>query len=169
MTITIDADAPRLLTDMPLLTSLDVEHLCDFSIDFDPIQSFPTSRGLRLNYVIRAGEVRGPRLRGEFLPGGGDWVTVDQDGIASLDVRATIRTHDGQIIYVTNTGRSHMSAEARTRLQGGALLKWDEIFARSSPLFETGAADYRWLNRAVTVAVNEFSARHVNYRIYSVK
>lgn len=60
-------------------------------------------------------------------------------------------------------------AEARARLEAGALLKWNEVFARSSPLFETGAANYRWLNRVVTIAINEFSRNHVNYRIYSVK
>ena len=158
-----------LLVDVPMLEKVEVEHICDFSIDFDPVQTFLTSRAFRQNYIIKSGQVRGPRLRGEFLPGGGDWLTVDQDGVAGLDVRATIRTDDGELIYVTNAGRGHTSAEARARLEAGALLKWNEVFARSSPLFETGAANYRWLNRVVTIAINEFSRNHVNYRIYSVK
>lgn len=169
MTDTLTAARPDALVDMPLLTSLEVEHLCDFSIHFEPLQSFVTARGARSIYVIRGGQVAGPRLNGEFLPGGGDWVTIDQNGVATLDVRATIRTDDGELIYFTNSGRARVPAEARSKLLSGKLLVWNEIYARSSPLFETGAEKYIWLNGMVSVAVNEFSLSQVNYRIYGVK
>ena len=39
-----------------------------------------------------------------MLPGGGDWLRVGTDGVGRIDVRATIRTHDGELVLLTNTG-----------------------------------------------------------------
>jgi hypothetical protein len=108
-------------------------------------------------------------LRGEFLPGGGDWITVGSDRVARLDVRATIRTHDDELVFVTVTGRATLSDDAIARLLAGQTIGWNEMHARSAPLFETGAADYSWLNSTVAIAVNELSLNHVHYRIYSVQ
>ncbi|SDR52841.1 Protein of unknown function [Rhizobiales bacterium GAS191] len=162
-------DPPQTLVDIPMSTRLDVEHLCDFSIDFEPVQRFNTPRGMRMIYVVKHGVAEGPRLRGEFLKGGGDWIIVGPDRVATLDVRATLKTDDGELIFVTNTGRARLTPEISAKLATGALIRWDEMFTRSSPLFETGAEKYAWLNSTVTIAVNEFSLSHVNYRIYSVK
>ena len=57
---------------------------------------------------------------------------------------------------------------ARDRFRAGEDLEWDELYARSSPQFETGAADYAWLNSAVTVAVHGLGPRHVDYRVFEV-
>lgn len=48
--------------------------------------------------------VRGPALKGEVLPGGGDWLFVRADGVLELDVRTTLRTADGALIYMPYTG-----------------------------------------------------------------
>jgi Protein of unknown function (DUF3237) len=168
MTDTLVAERPTLV-DIPLKSQLDVEHLFDFEIHFEPVQMLTTPRGRRLMYVVKHGEIRGPRVNGVFVPGGGDWITVGADRVAHLDVRATIRTDDGELIYVTNTGRALLDEGVSARLFKGELIRWNEMFARSSPLFETGAEKYAWLNLTVTVAINEFSMNQVNYRIYAVK
>lgn len=156
------------LVDIPMSSSIAVEHLCDFSIDFEGMQRFQTPRGMRLNAVIKSGQVAGPRFRGTFLPGGGDWIVVGPDRIAVLDVRATILTDDGEHIYVTNRGRVSIPPESAARFYAGEMIRWNEMFARSTPLFETGAERYAFLNSVVTVAINELSMNHVNYRIYAV-
>lgn len=166
---TVDEAFKGSLFEMPMLSQVDVEHLCDFSIDFQAMQTFATPRGMRLTAVIKSGRVEGPRIRGEFLPGGGDWIVVGQDRVAVLDVRATIRTDDGEHIFVTNSGRVSIPAETAARFYAGDMIRWHEMFARSAPLFETGAANYAFLNSAVTIAINELSMSHVNYRIYAVK
>ena len=148
---------------------IELEHLTDFSIDFAPVQVHATPLGTRLTYVVERGVVDGPRLRGELLPGGGDWVLVGDDGVARLDVRATLRTHDGHLVHVTSTGRARLDDAARARYMAGELIAWDEAYARSAPLFETGADEYGWLNEAVTVAVNQLSPTHVDYRIFLVR
>lgn len=148
---------------------VEVAHLTDLSIDFEPVQLLTTPLGTRVTFVVRHGVVDGPMLRGEVLPGGGDWVLVGSDGVARLDVRATIRTDDGQLVQLTNTGRARLDDDARARFYDGQLVGWDEMYARSAPLFETGSEAHAWLNGAVTVAVNQFSLDHVDYRIYLVR
>jgi hypothetical protein len=39
------------------------------------------------------GKFEGPKLRGEILPGGGDWEIVQSDSTAFLDTRYNLRTH----------------------------------------------------------------------------
>lgn len=147
----------------------EVAHLCDFRIGFSRVDLEDTPLGTRLTFVVDGGAVAGPRLSGEFLPGGGDWVLVGADGIARLDVRATMRTDDGALVHVTNTGRAVLDDDARSRMTTGELIRWDEMYARSSPLFETGDERYQWLNGLHTVAVNEFSLSVVHYRIFEVR
>ncbi|MGW4774897.1 DUF3237 domain-containing protein [Nocardia sp. NPDC004278] len=157
------------LVDADLATSLPVEHLCDFQIEFQAMHTFATPLGTRMTAVIERGTAEGERLRGQFLPGGGDWILVDSDRVAHLDVRATLQTHDGAVVYVTITGRALLSGEAISRLLAGETIGWQEMYARTAPLFETGADDYRWLNSTVAIAVNELSLSHVHYRVYRVK
>ncbi|MGN9844279.1 DUF3237 domain-containing protein [Nonomuraea sp. H19] len=153
----------------PATTAVTVEHLCDFAITFQTMQTFATPLGTRMIAVIDRGTVEGPRLRGEFLPGGGDWIMVGSDRVARLDVRATLRTHDDELVFVTVTGRASLPDEAIGRLWAGETIGWDEMHARSAPLFETGADRYAWLNSTVAIAVNELSLNHVNYRVYSIQ
>lgn len=158
----------NLLDADPAVTAVGLEHLCDFAVRFSDVHVVSTPAAIRLIAVIGGGTVDGPRLRGRFLPGGGDWVTFGTDGVGRLDVRATIRTDDGELVLVTSTGRAALPDEAVGRLMAGEVIAADEMHARSAPLFETGAAGYAWLNSTVAVAVNELSLEHVNYRVYSV-
>jgi hypothetical protein len=155
------------LFDSPVQTSLDLEHICDFEIHFDPAQTIASPvGGTRLTVVVAHGVARGPLLNGEFLPGGGDWLTIGADNIARLDVRGTLRADDGHLVYVTNTGRAAGDPETFGRFLAGEQLTSSEIYLRSSPLFETDSPKYAWLNGIVTTAVHEVGIGHVHYRIY---
>lgn len=66
-----------------------------------------------------------------------DWATLSDNGtLAALDVRATLKTSDGAIIYVEYGGRMDMST--------GLLA--------TAPTFQTSAPRYLWLNRIQAVA-----------------
>jgi hypothetical protein len=147
---------------------IETRHLCDFSIDFEPIQYIPTGIGVRANYVVKEGVVTGERFNGELVAGGGDWVVVGTDQIARLSVRATIRADDGELVFVTNTGRIDLRDGIGERLLAGERLGPTDLYARSSPLFETGSQTYGWLNSIVTVALNGLAPQHVDYEIYEV-
>jgi hypothetical protein len=66
--------------------------------------------GRRIVYVKR-GEFSGPDLKGQVLPGGGDWVLMRRDGVSELDVRITLRTDDGALIFVSYRGISTLAPE----------------------------------------------------------
>ena len=92
------------LFDRAVLDALPVEHLCDLSIDLEPAQMISTPLGTRMTFVTKGGRFTGPGFRGEMLPGGGDWVWLGTDGISRMDVRATLRTHDGVLIHYESNG-----------------------------------------------------------------
>ena len=57
-----------------------------------PVQDLgQTARGHRRIIDILGGEVHGPRLSGEILPGGADWQIVRPDGTIEVVARYTIR------------------------------------------------------------------------------
>jgi uncharacterized protein DUF3237 len=146
-----------------------LEHLLDIRIEFDPVQIFDTPVGTRFTYVVKHGRCEGPRITGDILPGGGDWILFGTDRVARLDVRATLRTDDGALVHITNTGRVQMSPEAAVRFAAGELIRHDEMVARSSPLFDTDDERYRWINAIHTVAINEVSLTEVHYRVFAVR
>jgi hypothetical protein len=146
---------------------VELRHLCDMSIGLEAA-TIPTPTGTRMTFTVTDGIVEGERLRGAIRPGGGDWVVLGEDGIARLDVRATLETDDGELVHLTNTGRAVLSEEASALLAAGERADAGRIYARSAPLFETGSERYAWLNGIVTVAVNEIALDRVGYRVFEV-
>jgi hypothetical protein len=166
-------DHAPLLDDAPLLdhaplSTLGVEHVCDMSVDLEPPHVFQTPVGTRLTYITKSGTLTGPRLRGELLPGGGDWVVLGSDGISRLDVRGTVRSHDGALINYETRGVARLPDDGRERLARGQRIPFEEGYIRTTPRFETSDERYSWLNGQVLVGINELSANHVDYRIYRI-
>lgn len=60
--------------------------------------------GNRVIYPIIGGTFDGERLRGTVLPGGDDWTVKRADGVVELDLRITLQTDDGALIYMTFEG-----------------------------------------------------------------
>ena len=124
--------------------------------------------GRRIVYV-KHGEFSGPSLKGKVLPGGGDWVLLRKDGVSQLDVRITLQTDDGALIYVTYRGISTMAPEVRQRIIEGAVVAPSEYYFRIAPSFETSATKYAWLNSLVAVGVGRRTRTGVAYSVYAIK
>jgi len=85
-----------------------------------PVQDLgQTARGHRRIIDIVGGEVHGPRLTGEILPGGADWQIVRPDGTIEVVARYTIRSDAGALVYVQNEGLRVASPEILERLSKG--------------------------------------------------
>lgn len=160
-------ETPRLI-EIPPLSQLPVEHVADMTVDLEPVQPIATPLGAQLVYVVKGGRIEGPRLRGELVAGGGDWIRIGEDRIGRVDVRATIRTHDDVLISYTALGLVSVPPDALGRLAGGERLPWEETYIRTTPKFETADERYAWLSGLVAVAYNELSPDRVDYRIYRV-
>jgi len=98
-----------------------------------------TPRGRVFIFPILGGSFEGDRVRGRVLAGGADWATATDDGAFELDLRATLETDDGALIYLTFTG---VRDDARQYL-------------RTLPRFETAAPQYDFLNRLLAVGIGE--------------
>jgi hypothetical protein len=128
-----------------------------------------TPLGNRRIYYVTRGTFTGPRLRGEVLPGGGDWVLTDQDGVSRLDVRITLRCDDGSLIFVSYRGIVDIAPDVRARIAKGEDVSPDLYYYRISPVFETGSAKLAWLNRMIAIGVGKKTATGVVYDIFTVK
>ncbi len=107
--------------------------------------------GERRIIPITGGRFEGQKLRGEILPGGADWQIVAADGTALLEARYTLRTEDGALIYVRNTGVRHGPRDVLAAIARGEEVDPAKYYFRAVPVFETGDAKYAWLNRVVAV------------------
>ncbi len=108
------------------------EWLFDISIEIDvPLDLGPIGNGHRQIVTIRGGSISGPRLQGEVLPGGSDWV-LRRDGSLLLDVRSTAKTHDGNLIGVLARGYFYTSARRTQQMQEGKPAAASEQYFRSA-------------------------------------
>lgn len=149
--------------------------LCVVDIRLDDDAPLPLGRSpwrnRRVSYIA-GGAITGERLRGEVLPGGGDWSELGQgaDGAALtlIDVRSVWKTHDGALIYVTYGGRLVIPQAALADFRDPAKVEGlpaDSYYFRIQPTFETADERYGWLNALVAVGVGRRTAAGVRYRI----
>ena len=124
--------------------------------------------GERRIIAIKGGAFHGPRLRGRVLPGGADWQIIRHDGVAELEARYTLKTHDDALIYVYNRGLRRGPKEVIERLASGEEVDPREYYFRTTPIFETGAPEYAWLNGLVTIATGERRHTEVLITVYEV-
>ena len=134
-----------------------------------PLDVGTTPHGQRRVINITGGAFAGPRLSGRILPGGADWQIVRRDGIVEVDARYTLDTDDGALIYITNWGLRHGPPGVIARLSAGDKVDPSEYYFRTTPVFETGAPGYAWLNGIIAVAVGERRADAVIITAYEVK
>jgi len=128
-----------------------------------------TPRGRRRIIGITGGRFSGERLSGRVLPGGADWQVIRADGVANLDARYTLETHDGALIYVTNRGYRHGPPAVMQRLATGEEVDPALYYMRTTPLFETGDTRYAWLNRMICVATGARRAAAVELEVFEIK
>ncbi|MGW4484386.1 DUF3237 domain-containing protein [Amycolatopsis sp. NPDC004368] len=117
---------------------------------------------------VLGGTFTGERLSGEVLPGGADYQLIRPDGVAEIDVRTTLRTEHGDLVYVTGRGLRHGPAEVLRRMAAGEPVDPDSYYFRECLLFEAGSPETEWLNRVVTVARGERTQSTVKVEVFEV-
>lgn len=143
--------------------------LCILHALLDKAQSLgDTPAGNRKIVNVLGGSVEGERLKARILPGGGDWALMRADGVLLLDVRMTLETHDGALVFLRYEGMRHGSPEAMARLAAGQTVDPSEMYFRIQPRFETSDARYLWLNRLLGVGVGERLPDGPRYHIHEI-
>lgn len=120
----------------------------------------PTALGDRNIIPITSGRFEGPGIRGEVIGGGWDWQLRRADGCTQIKADYMLRTDDGVVINVVNTGVS-------CRAKDPAAL------VRTHPVFEAPLGKYEWLSQAAFVgtldpATMPDGQRAVRIRFYKV-
>lgn len=165
LVVTMDLARSQDLT--PALRS---EFLMQLSVELETAQTIgDTPLGSRRIVYVKGGSFSGPRVNGVVLPGGGDWVLVRRDGVSQLDVRLTLRSEDGALIYMTYRGISDIAPEVRQRILKGEDVRPSEYYFRTSPMFETASEKHLWLNRLIAVGVGRRTPTSVVYDVFAIK
>ena len=119
----------------------------------EPLDVGDLARGRRRIVPLTGGTFTGPELNGTLLPGSSaDWQVVLPDGTALGDIRYTLRTDDGDLLYVQSRGVRHGSADVLARLARGEDVDASEYTFRTSTQIETAAPALDWLNKASSSA-----------------
>jgi hypothetical protein len=90
------------------------------------------------------------------------------DGTALGDIRYTLQTEHGDLLYVRSQGVRHGSAEVLARLGRGEQVDASEYVFRTSTRIETAASDLDWFNKGVFVSVGGRQLNRVIYEVYLV-
>jgi len=135
-----------------------------------PIDVGDVAEGKRRIVPIASGTFTGPTLTGTLVPGvSADWQVVLVDGTALGDIRYTLQTDAGELLYVQSRGVRHGSAEVIARLARGEDVDASEYTFRTSTQIETAAPRLDWLNRGIFLSVGGRQARGVIYEVYLVE
>ena len=136
----------------------------------EPLDAGETAQGRRRIVPLVGGRFTGPRLSGTLVPGASaDWQIVLPDGTALGDIRYTLQTHDGGVLYVRSRSVRHGPPEVLARLGRGEQVDAGEYTFRACTRIETAAPDLDWLNKGVFVAVGARAPAGVIYATYLVE
>lgn len=133
--------------DAPPLQS---EFLLQIVLDTEPAQTL----GARRIVPITGGVFSGPTLKGKVLPGGADWIKTRPDGVNDLDVRITLQTDTGELIFMSYKGILSSSDKG--------------LYWRMVPTFETASEKHAGLNNIIAVGMGLRVDGKTAYNIYRI-
>ncbi len=156
---------PNYLKTQALVT----EHLFDMAIEIRaPLEVGNIPKGNRQILLGDGGEFKGQRMSGEVMPYGADWFLIRSDGVGELDVRVTLKTDGGELIYMQSGGFLSYSREMAKSVFSGTADPSDYYF-RERTIFETAADKFNWLNSIVAVGTGWYQPGMVGMSIYEIK
>jgi len=150
--------------------SYNLEHICSYTVTLSPPELIgPVAEGIKINRYVTGGKVEGPKVNGKVLPVGGDWYTIRTDGVGILDVRATMETHDGALIYTAYSGVMDLGKDAYQKALQRNLPA--VVHLQSAPRYYTAHPQYQWLNRIQCMGVGQadVAKSEVSFDIYAIR
>jgi hypothetical protein len=144
--------------------------------DFVPVGPI---RGGPTRFVITAtrGSIEGPDVKAQLIAGGSDWFHMDMaTGTGQLDVRATAKTEEGELICLRITGVVKMDEQLQKSLQwtpGMKTTRSEDHYWIVTPTFETNSEKLKWMEQNVFtghghIVVHDDVTQEVEYEVYKV-
>jgi hypothetical protein len=150
-------------------TKISTEYLMTIYAPLDPVHAVDSS--LYIYNVRPGGWVKGPKINGTIVAPSGDWLRVMPSGVSRLDVRATIKTDDGALIYMTYNGIIKDTEESEARANKGEVMTSNDHYFVIAPTMETSAKKYEWLNgvQCIGKIVEDKNDSYVKYDVFVVR
>jgi hypothetical protein len=133
-----------------------------------PIVAGDLGHGVRRIIPILGGEVRGEKVNGTIFPCGADFQIIRPNGFTELEAKYAFETEDGAVIYIENIGIRFGPKPLLDRIALGEIVDPSQIYFRSVPRFETGAANYRWLMENLFIGVGARHPDRVEIEVHQV-
>lgn len=141
---------------------LELVPLCTLtSTPADAVDLGVTPSGQRYMVEILEAKWEGERLRAHLKQGtvAADWLIVGPGGTGQIDIRLTLETHDGALIYVEYQGRRDF-----TKVEEGI-----DAPVYITPRFETSDERYLWLNKIQAVGKGTLVGEKRVYEVYELR
>jgi Protein of unknown function (DUF3237) len=156
---------------MSALPDPQLRHVYRLDAELDaPVDLGDTPQGHRRIIPLTRGHAVGPYFEAELLPvGGADWQIVRASGSSVADIRYTLKTDRGALLYVQSHGVRHGKPDVLARLAAGEDVDPSEYTFRTTVSIETSAPELAWLNDGVFVAVGARQPGGISYDVYLVE
>jgi len=158
----VGAMVPRFKPELELVSQITVE--------LKPPTVFgKTPLGFRIDYYAKVGIAIGNQFRAAVLEDSADYMIVRPDGIAMLDVHATLKTDDGALIAASYGGMIDFGEDGYEGIASGNVPHYVDLHV--SPRLTSADARYRWMNRTYFIGVGQVDMRALvfKYDTYALK
>ncbi len=146
------------------------DHVASFAMTLGPPEMVcDAPDGIRCNFFVEQGVVRGLRFNGDVLPRTADHMIVRRDGVGEVRVRGMIRSSDGGLVSTEYQGICDWGPDGYRQLCDGAFPAFVDV--QTTPRFFTAHAPLAWLNRTQFVGVGRVSTRaqSFEYELYALQ
>lgn len=144
--------------------------VCTLLVELAPIREMgPGRAGHRRIVPIIGGTVSGPELSGRILNLGADWQTILPNGMAELDTRYAMETHDGATIEIRNYGYRHGPKAVIEAIGRGEQVDPGSYYMRTHARLETGDPRYEWVNKTLFVGTGARQASMVRIELFALR
>jgi hypothetical protein len=146
--------------------SIETEYLGTMELQLDAPQVVGPVRIVN----VPGGTLKGPKISGTIVAPSGDWVNIMPDGTLRLDVRASIKTDDGEFILIAYNGLIAPNKDATDRYNNGEVITSNDEFFLTVPRFTTASKKYDWLNKVQAVGkMVAFQKGKLKYDLFLVR
>jgi hypothetical protein len=141
--------------------TLDLRQLCSVEIQLgERVLMTGTPSGQRIISEVSSMVLDGPRLKASLRGrAAADWLVIAPNGqLGMMDVRCTLETGEGDLLFVQYNGRMRYSSSEEPHVLYVA------------PRFETGSSQYSWLNEIQVVGKGllDQRTRQLRYQFYEL-
>jgi hypothetical protein len=156
---------------MTALPSPKLRHVYRVDANLDALVDLgETPEGHRRITAWTGGRAEGLDFQAEVLgTGGADWQIVRPSGSSVADIRYTLKTDRGALLYVQSRGVRHGKPDVLARLAAGEDVDPSEYTFRTAVSIETSDPELSWLNDGVFIGVGGRQPSGVSYDVYLVE